>query len=148
MGGRPTILLVEDNPDHAEITRRCIRKLTPPPEVQHVLHGEAALDYLFRRKPYDDPAKYPWPRVILLDLRLPRLSGIEVLRTIKTHATLRQIPVVALTSSDRPQDLEAAYALHVNGYLVKPVEFKDYHRLLQDFGRFWLTWNRIAHRAH
>ena len=148
MQPKPTILLVEDNPDHAEITKRCIRKLSPPPRLRHVVHGEAALDYLLRRKPYDDVSQYPWPRVILLDLRLPRLSGIEVLRAIKADRRLRQIPVVALTSSDRPQDLEDAYSLHVNGYLVKPVEFRDYHQLLQDFGRFWLTWNRVAGRAN
>ncbi len=141
------ILLVEDNADHAEITRRCLHRLVPPPKLYHVPHGEAALDYLHRRAPYDDPAASPWPTVILLDLRLPRLSGLEVLREIKQDAGLKAIPVVALTSSERRQDMEQAYALNVNAYLVKPVEFKEFSQLLIDFGRFWLRWNRTVRQA-
>ncbi len=145
-GNAPPILLVEDNEDHAEITRRCLGKLTPPPALYHVSHGEAALAYLFRRAPYEDPSSSPAPVVILLDLRLPRLSGLEVLREIKKDPHLKSIPVIALTSSDRHEDMRLAYELHVNAYLVKPVDFKAFHQLIVDFGRFWLKWNRNPRR--
>jgi CheY-like chemotaxis protein len=129
------ILLVEDNPDHAELVRRSFQNQELTNQIYHVADGEAALDYLLQQN-------FPRPHLILLDLRLPKIDGLEVLRQIKTNEELRRIPVVILTTSKAQGDLAGAYNNHVNSYLVKPVSFDKFTRLMDDLSHYWLGWNR------
>jgi CheY-like chemotaxis protein len=143
MNGEPlVILLVEDNPDHAELITRSFEEHRVVNRIFHVADGEAALDYLFQRNAYADPSSSPRPHVILLDLRLPKIDGLEVLKEIKASAELRRIPVVALTTSESERDMTGAYNRHVNSYLVKPVDFDKFGKLMDDLGFYWLAWNR------
>lgn len=136
------ILLVEDNPDHAELIIRSFREHEFVNTIHHVSDGEAALDYLFRNGEHADPARSPSPHVILLDLRLPKVDGLEVLRTVKAREDLRRIPVVILTSSESERDLTRAYDHFANSYLVKPVDFGRFIDLMNELGFYWLKWNR------
>ena len=143
MIGKPlTILLVEDNPDHAELVKRNLEEFQVANHIFHVEDGEAALDYVYRRSTYSDQKKYPRPDLILLDLRLPRIDGLEVLKQIKRDLTLQAIPVVVLTTSDAEKDLAQAYEYHANSYVTKPVNFENFSRLLRDLGYYWLAWNK------
>lgn len=142
MKGEPLIiLLVEDNPDHTELIMQSFRDHRVANMINHVSDGESALDYLFRRGDYADPKKSPRPNVILLDLRLPKVDGLEVLSEIKGAERLRRIPVVVLTTSETEKDMSKAYNNHANSYLVKPVDFKKFTRLMDDLGFYWLGWN-------
>ena len=136
------VLLVEDNSDHAELV---IRNLAGHPIANRVIHltnGQAVLDYLFRRDEYADPARSPRPHVILLDLRLPRVDGLQVLHAIKESDRLRQIPVVILTTSDAEQDITRAYSNYANSYLVKPLGYDQFCKLVEDIGSYWLGQNK------
>jgi CheY-like chemotaxis protein len=142
MKGEPLIiLLVEDNPDHTELIMQSFRDHRVANKINHVSDGESALDYLFRRGDYADPKKSPRPHVILLDLRLPKVDGLEVLIEIKGTNGLSRIPVVVLTSSEIEKDMNLAYNNHANSYLVKPVDFDKFTRLMDDLGFYWLGWN-------
>ncbi|MCP4536194.1 MAG: response regulator [Chloroflexi bacterium] len=136
------ILLVEDNLDHAELIIRSFQNHRVVNQIYHVTDGEAALNYLFRRNQYADPEKSPEPHVILLDLRLPRIDGLQVLKEIKADDELRCIPIVVLTTSEAESDLAQAYEHHANSYLVKPVDFSKFTQLMDDMGFYWLGWNR------
>jgi CheY-like chemotaxis protein len=136
------ILLVEDDPNHAELILRGLQDNHVANQIHHVVDGEAALDYLFRRGEYADPEKSPRPHLILLDLRLPKIDGQEVLEEIKADEELRQIPVVVLTTSEAERDLVRAYQNHANSYLVKPVDFAQFAQMMRDLGFYWLYWNR------
>ena len=138
-----TILLVEDNPDHAELIVRGLMDHQVASRIFHVRDGETALDYLFRRSEYRDPERSPSPHLILLDLRLPRIDGLEVLKQIKAREDLRPIPVVILTTSEAEKDVELAYDHHVNSCLVKPRGFDDLTRMMGDLGRYRLGWNHL-----
>jgi len=143
MKGEPLIiLLVEDNPDHTELIVRSFQDHRVINQIYCVADGEAALDYLFRRGEYADAEKSPRPHVILLDLRLPRIDGLEVLKEIKADEELRRIPVVILTTSEAERDVVMAYNNHANSYLVKPVDFGKFAQLMDDMGFYWLGWNR------
>ncbi|MDQ7785460.1 MAG: response regulator [Desulfomonilaceae bacterium] len=143
MNGEPlVILLVEDNPDHAELIVRSFEEHRVANKIIHVSDGEAALDYLFHRGEYADDQSVARPHVILLDLRLPKIDGLEVLKEIKAAPELRRIPVVALTTSESERDMMGAYNRHVNSYLVKPVDFEKFGKLMDDLGFYWLAWNR------
>ncbi len=135
------ILLVEDNPAHAELVVRGFEDLPLAHEIHHVLDGAAALDYLFRRGEYSDRERSPRPEMILLDLRLPRVDGLEVLRQIKSCEELRAIPVVVLTTSSADADVRGAYQRHTNSYVVKPMDFSGFTRLTDDIGSYWLERN-------
>lgn len=137
-----TILLIEDNPDHADLIMRSLKSHQVAGKICHVLDGEAALDYLFRRGGYAEPVNSPRPHVILLDLRLPRIDGLEVLKKIKTSERLYKIPVVVLTTSEAERDIDRAYEYHANSYLVKPVDFAKFTQLMGDMCYYWLGWNR------
>lgn len=142
MKGEPvSILLVEDDPDHAEIVLRNLRTGNVANRVVHVADGEAALDYLYRRGTFADNHE-PAPLLILLDLRLPKVDGLEVLRTVKSDPHLSSIPVVILTTSAAESDLAKAYSYHANSYLVKPVGLLDFVDLMKTLGYYWLAWNR------
>lgn len=136
-----TILLVEDNLPHAELVKRGLGAHEIANKIYHVSDGEAALAYLLRQGVYADPATSPRPHVVLLDLRLPKVSGLDVLKEIKTNNDLRTIPVVILTTSTAERDVVSAYAQHANSYLVKPVDFVAFTRLMHDLGLYWLLWN-------
>ena len=137
-----TILLVEDNPDHVVLIRRSFAEHDARASLMAVSDGEEALDYLFRRGEWSDPEKSPRPNLILLDLRLPKLSGFRVLEEVKRSPDLVDIPVVILTTSHADADMDRAYSGHANSYLVKPVEFDRFLQLAGDIGRYWLQWNR------
>lgn len=142
MRGEPlTILLVEDSADHAELVMRCFEDHRIANKVYHVASGETALDYVFRRGDFSDPDLSPRPHLILLDLRLPGIEGLQVLEEIKTSRELRRIPVVILTTSEAELDVASAYERHANSYLVKPIDFEKFQKLMDDLGFYWLSWN-------
>ena len=136
-----TILLVEDNPAHAELVMRSFEKHAAASRIAHVSDGEAALEYLFKRGVYGNPATSPRPRVVLLDLRLPKISGLDVLQAIRQSPELHNLPVIVLTTSQTQPDIAEAYARHANSYLVKPVDFEKFSNLMRDLGVYWLEWN-------
>ena len=141
--GEPlTILLVEDDEGHAEITRRNLKAARVANRLLHVGDGQAALDYLQGQGQYADRAVYPRPDLVLLDLRLPKVDGLEVLRQVKEDPDLAPIPVVVLTTSAAETDVARAYAHHANSYLVKPVDFGSFTQLMEAFGYYWLAWNQ------
>ena len=141
MGEPLQILLVEDNQDHAELILRGLVNHRVANKVHHVVDGEAALDYLNRRGQYGDETMYPMPHLILLDLRLPKIDGLQVLRELKEQENLRRVPVVVLSTSKAEQDVAKAYDYHANSYLVKPVNFIDFTKLMDDLGFYWLARN-------
>jgi CheY-like chemotaxis protein len=134
-------MLVEDNADHAELVIRTLEEHQITNKVRHFLDGQSALDYLFHRGEFSNPAENARPHVILLDLRLPRVDGIDVLKAIKEDDHLKSIPVVVLTTSEAEKDVAKAYYNHANSYLVKPVGFEEFKRLMDDLGFYWLSWN-------
>jgi CheY-like chemotaxis protein len=141
MGEPVLVMLVEDNPDHAELVIRTLEDHRIANKIEHFSDGQSALDYLLRREEYHDAANSPRPHVILLDLRLPRVDGLEVLKVIKDNDDLKNIPVVVLTTSEAERDVARAYSSHVNSYLVKPVGFEEFSKLMNDLGFYWLGWN-------
>jgi CheY-like chemotaxis protein len=146
MEGEPIlILLIEDNIDHAELVIRTMEGHHIDNKIKHFLDGQTALDYLLRRNEYAEPSASPRPHMILLDLRLPRVDGLEVLRIIKEEDGLKHIPVIILTTSEADKDMTRAYDQHVNSYLVKPVGFEDFSKLMNDLGFYWLGWNSHPH---
>jgi two-component system, response regulator len=136
------ILLVEDDPAHAEIVRRSLDSLQVPMRLYHVTDGQSAMDFLLREGTYGNPERSPRPALILLDLRLPKVDGLEVLRRIKADDGLKAIPTVVLTTSSAESDLVEAYSNGAGSYLVKPPDFKKFQSLLRTFGFYWLFWNR------
>jgi CheY-like chemotaxis protein len=134
------ILLVEDNPKDLELTLLALEKSNLVNEVITVRDGAEALDYLFRRGIFHDltPGN---PAVILLDLKLPKVDGLQVLETVRSDHTLRAVPVVMLTTSREERDLVRSYDLGVNAYVVKPVAFQAFIEAIQDLGVFWAVLN-------
>jgi CheY-like chemotaxis protein len=110
--------------------------------MHHVTDGQSALDYLFHMNGFSDPASSPRPGLILLDLRLPKVDGLEVLKRIKADPELSRIPVVVLTTSSAEYDMVKAYDCHANSYLVKPVDFPQFVALMESLGYYWLAWNQ------
>lgn len=141
------VLLVEDEAAHAEIVRRHFAERHPSSRLFHVGDGQAALDYVYRRESYRQPELSPRPDLMLLDLRLPRVDGLEVLKTVKTDPDLRAIPVVVLSTSAAEADLANAYRHHANSYLVKPVDFERFTALLDALGGYWLNFNTAPRGA-
>jgi CheY-like chemotaxis protein len=143
MNGEPVvILLVEDDPAHAEIVLRNLESFRLANCLVHVDDGQKALDYLYQRGDFADPGSSPRPGLILLDLRLPKIDGLEVLETLKCDADLCQIPVVVLTTSAAEVDMVRAYKNHANSYLIKPVAFQDFVEMMKVIGYYWLAWNK------
>ncbi len=137
------ILLVEDNPAHAELILRSLEEHKIPTNLYHAPDGEAALDYLFHRGEYSDPVKNPRPHVVLLDIRMPKVDGITVLKEVKASVELRHIPIIILTTSNNRNDVMAAYHNYVNSYLVKPIDFSSFSQLMDEIGYYWLDWNHL-----
>ncbi len=136
------ILLVEDNPADAELTLRALKKRNLANRVTHVHDGEEALDFIFARGAYATRDADQHPKVILLDLKLPKVDGLEVLRAVKSDPSTRQIPVVMLTSSRQEQDIVESYRLGVNSYIVKPVDFDKFINAVEQLGFYWLLLNQ------
>lgn len=136
------ILYVEDDEAHAEISKRNLQKSRILNSITHVTDGQQALDYLFRLGVYSNPLLSPRPHLILLDLRLPKVDGLEVLSRIRADDELKKIPVVVLTTSNAEKDVSKAYDNFVNSYLVKPLDFEKFSKLLESFDFYWLAWNK------
>jgi CheY-like chemotaxis protein len=146
MHGEPLkILLVEDNYDHAELVMRCFEEHRIANKFFHVDDGEKALNFLFNKEEYADKDTYPKPNIILLDLRLPKVDGIEVLSRIKEVDSLKTIPIVVLTSSSNKIDISKAYENYANSYLVKPLDFDKFTEMMNDLGFYWLGWNSLPY---
>ncbi|HLP76053.1 MAG TPA: response regulator [Candidatus Paceibacterota bacterium] len=141
---RKTILLVEDNRDDEELALRALRQSNIMNEVVVARDGEEALDYLFRQEtlPTENESE-SLPAMVLLDLKLPRIGGTEVLREIRAHPRTRHLPVVVLTSSKEERDLAEVYALGVNSYLYKPVDFEKFVDAVGHVGVYWMLFNKI-----
>jgi len=135
------ILLAEDSARDAELAMRALKKGGVENKLMWVKDGEQALDYLFRRGMFAAREDVP-PRLVLLDLKMPRVDGIEVLEAVKTDRRTRRIPVVVMTSSREEKDLALSYDLGVNSYIVKPLEFADLADLVRQAGFYWLAINR------
>ena len=136
------ILLVEDSPEDRELTIRALTKRRLANNVVAVEDGAEALDFLFARGKYADRANMERPRLVLLDLKLPKVDGIEVLRQIRGDPRLHTMPVVALTSSSEQRDIVNTYDLGVNSFITKPVEFEDFQRAVEEIGMYWMLLNR------
>lgn len=141
MNTKKPILLVEDNPSDADLTRRAFAKGHVSNELVVVEDGQEALDYLRGEGAYFGRDISETPSVILLDLKLPKLSGLEVLRAVRADARLRRVPVVILTSSKEEEDVGAGYDLGVNSYVRKPVDFKEFQAAIANLGLYWLILN-------
>jgi len=136
--GEPiSILLVEDNLDHAHLVMRKLKSFQVANKITHIEDGEAALLYLERAS-----EEKHLPHIILLDLRLPKVDGLEVLKFVKSNPAYMDIPVVVLTTSDAETDIAKAYHLHANSYLVKPVNFENFTELMEILGFYWICWNK------
>ncbi|HET6434755.1 MAG TPA: response regulator [Xanthomonadaceae bacterium] len=135
------ILLVEDNPDDVELTRIAFKEAKVANQLVVASDGAEALDYLFARGRYADRNPDDLPSIVLLDLNLPKVDGREVLQAIRANEKTRSLPVVVLTTSTEPFDVEASYALGVNSYIQKPVDFERFVWAVQQVGLYWLVLN-------
>jgi two-component system, response regulator len=136
------ILLVEDNPQDAEMTIRALKKHNLANNVHHVKDGAEALAFIFGTDPYAERKPGNGPKVVLLDLKLPKVDGLEVLKKMKSDPRTAVIPVVVMTSSREERDLIESYKLGVNSYIVKPVEFDKFMESVKSLGLYWLLVNQ------
>ena len=140
--GSVEILLVEDNPDDVELTLHTFEHFNISNRIHVVRDGAEALDFIFRRGEYGGRDARDWPKVILLDIKLPRVDGLEVLRQIKADPKSQMIPVVMLTSSREERDIIEGYRLGVNSYITKPVDFDQIAEAIRSLGLYWLILNK------
>jgi two-component system response regulator len=136
------ILLVEDNPGDLELTMHALQSSNLANRLHVARDGEEALDFLFCRGPFGDRDIASGPRIVLLDLKLPKLDGLEVLRALRADPRTQHLPVVILTSSEQESDLIESYKLGTNSYLVKPVDFGEFTQAVTQLGMYWLLLNR------
>jgi two-component system, response regulator len=139
------ILLVEDNPNDVELTLRALQKQNLANKVFVVKDGAEALDFMFATGPFTQRKVQNLPKVILLDLKLPKIDGIEVLKRVKADERTRSTPVVMLTSSQEERDVLQTYSLGVNSYIVKPVEFSNFVRAVSELGVYWGILNKLPY---
>jgi two-component system response regulator len=140
------ILLVEDNPYEAELAIRSLKKHNFANNLHHIDDGAEALDFIFERGKYATATSKPNPKLILLDIKLPKVDGIEVLKQIKADEKTKTIPVVILTSSRENQDVKACYKLGANSYIVKPVDFDSFTKAVSELGLYWMLLNNAPDR--
>ena len=136
-----SILLVDDNPDHVELTLNGLKCDGLINKINVACDGEEALDYLYNRGKFKDRKKYPKPELILLDIKLPKIDGMEVLHIIKKDPLFKSIPVIILTTSDNQKDVEAAYYEGANSFISKPVSFKEFVEKLCEIKLYWAVTN-------
>jgi two-component system, response regulator len=136
------IVLVEDSDFDAELTIRALSKCNLHRALVHLRDGAAALEYLFSGSTVTGKKNSGFPRLILMDLKMPKINGLELLQRLKAEESTRSIPVVVLTSSNEEQDIETCYKYGVNSYIVKPLEFEQYIRTITDLSSYWLIHNR------
>ena len=148
MTASSTILLVEDELDDAQLLIRAFRKAGIGNPVQHVEDGEMAIAYLAGQEPFADRGQSPYPTVILLDLKLPRRSGFEVLEWLRAQPGLRRLPVVVLTSSGQTEDVNRAYDLGANSYLVKPATAAALQEMVKSLNAYWIAINKTPELRH
>jgi two-component system, response regulator len=136
------ILLVEDNPADAELALHALKKNKIANHILHLVDGAEALDFLFSRGHYSErsPMAHPW--MVLLDLKLPKVDGLQVLKEVKANPATKAIPIILLTSSNEERDLIASYQLGVNSYIQKPVNFSEFQEVVRQLGMYWLLVNR------
>lgn len=137
------ILLVEDNPDDAGLAIRALKKHNLANNLVHLSDGAEALDFIFCRGKYSERKINDKPKVILLDLKMPKVDGLQVLKAIKEDETTRHIPVVIMTSSNEEKDIVESYKLGTNSYIVKPVDFDNFSKAVIELGFFWLLLNKV-----
>ncbi len=136
------ILLVEDNMSDAELTIRALKKNNLVNKLVHLKDGAEALDFIFGEGAYAGRRLENSPKAILLDLKMPKMNGIDVLKKIKSDERTRKIPIVVLTSSKEDPDIAACYELGVNSYVVKPVEFEEFVKVVSELGLYWMILNQ------
>lgn len=136
------ILLVEDNPNDAEMTLRALKKSHVANRIIHLKNGAEALDFFYGRGDFEGRDVNSVPKVVLLDLKMPKVDGIEVLRDLKANERTKMIPVVVLTSSKEDPDIKTCYELGVNSYIVKPVGFENFLKAVSELGFYWLLLNQ------
>jgi two-component system response regulator len=141
MTGDVEILLVEDNANDAKLTLHALREEHLGNSIHVARDGEEALDFLFRRGEFANRSRERQPRLVLLDLKLPKVDGLEVLRLLKNEPRTQSIPIVVMTASREERDLVESYRLGVNAYIQKPVEFDAFRRVIKQLGLFWLVVN-------
>lgn len=141
------LLLIEDNEDHAELVTRGLAEHVKASQIIHVSDGEAALDYLCRRGAYAAPESSPRPNLVLLDLRLPKVDGLQVLKTVKERPDTQDIAVVVLTTSDATRDINQAYDYRANSYVVKPVGYDEFRAMIASLSTYWLKWHTASRRG-
>jgi CheY-like chemotaxis protein len=139
----PIILYVEDDPAHTEIFLRSFKKAQHIANIIHFENGLRALDYLLRREEFSDPESSPRPSLILTDLRLPKVDGLELIEQVRSDNQLSNIPIVVLTTSESDKDISKAYCNKANSYLVKPLGCDEYLNLIKTFKYYWLGLNRF-----
>lgn len=139
-----TILLVEDNPDDQELTRLAFKECNFPYELVIAGDGQDALDYLFATGKYSATAVTKLPQLVLLDLKLPKVSGFDVLKRVRSNARTRSLPVVVLTSSNEEQDLLDSHSFGANSYVRKPVSFNEFTDTVRRLGIYWMELNKSA----
>lgn len=137
------ILLVEDNPDDEALTLRAFKKNNLNNEIVVARDGVEALDFLFGTGMYENRDTSERPQIVLLDLKLPRIDGLQVLEQIRSHDVTRSLPVIVLTSSREQQDVLTSYRLGANSYIRKPVDFNQFNQAVQQLGSYWLTLNEL-----
>jgi chemotaxis family two-component system response regulator Rcp1 len=133
---KPRVLLVEDNPGDIRLTQEALKESSMDIVLDVVSDGEQALDFLMRRNKYPDAVR---PHIILLDLNLPKKNGIEVLKEVKSHDSLKKIPVIVLTTSDADHDISKAYSFNANCYILKPVDFDDFSKVIRLIETYWFN---------
>lgn len=136
------VLLVEDNPNDALLTIRSLKEQNLANEIVHLSDGQAALDYLFAEGTYSSRNIQKVPKVVLLDLKLPKVGGLQVLKRLRDDARTKLLPIVILTSSQEESDLVESYKLGANSYIVKPVEFENFSKAIREVGLYWLVLNK------
>lgn len=136
------ILLIEDNPAEAELAIRSLKKNNLANHLVHIDDGAEALDFIFSKGKYESKTRSVQPKIILLDLKLPKVDGLEILRQIKSNDVTKIIPVVVLTSSNQEKDIIESYRLGVNSYIVKPVNFETFAKAIKELGLYWLVLNK------
>ena len=138
------LLVVEGDPVEAELLLRPLRDLAEPERIGHARDGEEALDYLLGRNAFRHRLGGPLPRLVLLELKLPKLDGVEVLRTLRASPRTATVPVVGLTSSAEPREVAQCYQAGANSCIRKPIEFREFVETVRTLGRYWLRLNRVG----